>query len=89
MPLCTGWLAVLVSVFRASGPFLFPLDCQSGNALEIGTHASHEAGIMGRPIAWMGESREESCHHVKGLEIILYLGVAGITDDVGEDGGGS
>ena len=82
MPLCTGWLAVLVSVFLTPGSFLFPFDCQSGNALEIGTHASHEAGIMGRPIAWMGESREESCRHVKGLEIILYSGVPGITDDV-------
>jgi hypothetical protein len=83
MPLCTGLLtAVLVPVFWTPGSFLFPLNCQSGNALEIGAHAGHEAGIMGRPVAWMGESCEESCRHVERLEIILYLGVAGVADDV-------
>lgn len=54
MPLCSRLLTLLASVFWTTGPFLFFLDCQSGNAFEIGTHAGHEAGIMGRPVAWVG-----------------------------------
>lgn len=54
MPLCAGLLALVAVIIGTPGPFFSSLNRQFGNTFEIGTHAGHEASIMGGPVAWVG-----------------------------------
>lgn len=57
----------------------------AGHALKVGAHPRHEAGVVAGPVA--GDERgKEGGRHVERLEVLLGLGVVGVSKDVHKDG---